>query len=81
MCQSAVFKSDQCEKRNLVQQQFDVRNRDGAVDTSQIKSYWYYRQLLKAVEKTIKKIMHLQKPNQNFSNKKFEKLTSTTLTQ
>ena len=36
-CQSAVFKSNQCEKRNPVQQRFDVRNRDGAVDTSKIK--------------------------------------------
>ena len=34
ICQNAVFKSNQCEKRNLVQQRFDVRNRDGAVDTS-----------------------------------------------
>ena len=34
MCQSAVFKSNQCEKRNPVQQRFDVRNRDDAVDTT-----------------------------------------------
>ena len=34
MCLSAVFKSNQCEKRNPVHQRFDVRNRDGAVDTS-----------------------------------------------
>ena len=30
----SLFKSNQCEKRNLVHQQFDVRNRDGAVGTS-----------------------------------------------
>ena len=34
MCQSAVFKSNQCKKRNPVQLRFDVRNRDGAVDTT-----------------------------------------------
>ena len=32
--ESAVFKSNQCEKRNPVQQRFDVRNWDGAVDTT-----------------------------------------------
>ena len=37
--------------------------------------------VFKAIEKAIKKIMHLQKSNQNFSNTKFEKLTSTTLKQ
>ena len=37
--------------------------------------------VFKAIEKAIKKIMHLQKSNQNFSNTKFEKSTSTTLTQ
>ena len=34
MHQSAIFKSNQCEKRNLVQQGFDVGNRDGALDTT-----------------------------------------------
>ena len=34
MHQSAVFKSNQCEKRNPVQQGFDVGNRDGALDTT-----------------------------------------------
>ena len=33
-CQSAVFKLNQCEKRNPVQQRFDVRNQDSAVDTT-----------------------------------------------
>ena len=39
MCQSAVFKSNQCEKRNPVHQRFDVRNRDGAVDTTLALNY------------------------------------------
>ena len=34
LVKSAVFKSNQCKKCNLVHQQFDVRNRYGAVDTS-----------------------------------------------
>ena len=34
MCQSAVFKANQCKKRNPVHQRFDVRNWDVAVDTS-----------------------------------------------
>ena len=34
MRQSAVFKLNQCEKRNPVHQRFDARNRDGAVDTT-----------------------------------------------
>ena len=34
MCEIAVFKSNQCEKRNPVHQRFDVRNQDGAGDTS-----------------------------------------------
>ena len=42
MCQSAVFKSNQCEKRNPVHQRFDVRNWDGAVDTSKNISQGYY---------------------------------------
>ena len=41
MCQSAVFKSNQCEKHNPVHQRFDVRNRDGAVDTSYSFSIGY----------------------------------------
>ena len=39
MHQSAVFKSNQCEKRNPVQQEFDVGNRDGALDTTFFKTY------------------------------------------
>ena len=36
-CQIAVFKSNQREKRNQVHQRFDVRNWDGAGDTSLFK--------------------------------------------
>ena len=40
--QSAVFILNQCEKRNPVHQRFDVRNWDGAVDTTLLlKSFCY----------------------------------------
>ena len=39
MCQIAVFESSQCEKRNPVHQRFDVRNRDGAGDTSKFNLF------------------------------------------
>ena len=48
---SAVFKSNQCEKRNPMQQRFDVRNRDGAVDTSFFEQLKFHYKLPETTQK------------------------------